>query len=71
MESDKGLEIQVELKRKKKTQRWLLDELQKRGYTNVNEKLLSHILNGRYPWRLGREVLAISHEILKQNREAV
>ena len=69
---EKGLYIQVELKRQKKTQRWLIGELKRRGINNINEQLLSHILNGRYPYKLGREVMALSLEILGGNeREAI
>jgi hypothetical protein len=69
--NEQGLQIQVELKMQRHTQRWLLGELKKRGVNNVDEHLLSHILNGRYPYRLGREVLVLADEILKQERNLI
>lgn len=70
MNSEKGLDIKLALTRQQRTQRWLLDELKKRGYKTVDRPLLSRILSGHYPYRLGREILAVADVILKQDREA-
>lgn len=70
MSSIKGTEVKIELTRQGKTQRWLIDELAKRGYTNLDEPLFSRILSGQYPWKLGRDVIALSFEILGISTEA-
>ena len=64
MNREQGLNIQIELKRQGKTQRWLIEQLRESGIENVDEYLLSRMLMGRYPYRLGREVLAAAEKIL-------
>lgn len=64
--ADEGLDLKVRLMRLQKTQRWLMDKLQSQGFKGLNDSLMSHILNGRYPYKKGREVIQASKIILDE-----
>jgi uncharacterized membrane protein YcaP (DUF421 family) len=65
---ERGLQIKVDLMQQGRTQRWLLSKLQKRGFPQLSEVMLSHILSGRYPYLLGRNVLSEAVEIIDEDR---
>ena len=46
-------DVKQSLAKCKKKQRDLLAEVKKRGYTTINESLLSKILNDAYPTKTG------------------
>lgn len=64
MASEKGLNIQIELKKQDKTQRWLLQELHTKGFANIDASRLSRILTGAYPWGVSTAVINASNEVL-------
>ena len=49
-----------------KTQRWLVEELRKRGFTGVDASKLSTIINGRYTYGCAHPVLEESDRILSE-----
>lgn len=61
-----GLNIQIRLKKLHKTQRWLLKQLQRKGFGTLREPRFSDILNGIYTTGCAPEVLAESDRILKE-----
>ena len=68
-----GVDIKIRLLKAGKTQRWLLKELRKRGFSSLYEPALSSILNGTYSGRMANEVLELTEVILseieKEDRE--
>ena len=64
MAFERGLQIQIELKRQGKTQSWLLQALNEQGFPGLDNPLLSRILTGAYPWGMAPAVIAKANEIL-------
>lgn len=50
---------------KSKTQRWLLKEVKKRGFSTLHEPHFSDILNGIYDAKQAPQVLRTCHTVLK------
>ena len=64
MASERGLQIQIELKRQGKTQSWLLQALNEQGFPGLDSPMLSRILTGKYPWGMAPDVIAQANKIL-------
>ena len=58
--------IKIRLIQLGKTQRWLLMELHKRGFSTVHEPLFSNIINGIYTAGCANVVLEAADELLAQ-----
>lgn len=61
-----GVDIKIRLLKAGKTQRWLLKELRKRGFSGLYEPALSSILNGTYGGGMSNEVLELTDSILSE-----
>ena len=57
--------IRLRLFRIGKTQRWVLDELRRVGYANMNPPYLSAIVNGHYKTPYTEAILDKIEEIIK------
>ena len=61
--------IKIRLLELGKTQRWLLEEVQKRGYKTVHEPKFSSIINGVYTAGYSEQVLDLCDAILKEQED--
>lgn len=65
---EKGFEIAMSVKKARKTQRWLLAELNKSGFPNLRESTLSSILTGSYTTGCAAAVIEASEKIIAERR---
>lgn len=63
-----GLQIQIELKKRGLTQRWLLGELRKRGFGALTEATLSSVLSGSYTVGCADAVKAAAQQIIEAQK---
>ena len=57
-------EVKIKLVKLHKTQRWLLSEVKKRGYSTMHEPIFSDILNGKYCTEWSDGVLSTVEQVL-------
>jgi len=63
-------EVKIRLVKLHKTQRWLLAEVKKRGYSNLHEPIFSDILGGKYCTEMADGVLSTVEQILTEHESS-
>ena len=63
-------EVKIKLVKLHKTQRWLLAEVKKRGYSTMHEPIFSDILNGKYHTEWSDGVMKAAEQVLSKEESA-
>ena len=63
-----GTDIKIELLKLHKTQRWLVEEVRKRGYSRMDATRLSSILTGTYIGGDALEVLKLCEQMVEDEK---